>query len=133
MHTDNKIKRVILCSGKVYFDLLESRRSQKIQNIAIIRVEQLYPWPEVLIKEEVSRYPKADIVWCQEEASNQGAWEFINDRLNNILRLLDNKKTKMREIIYVGREASASPASGALKIHNEEQAFLIDQALNAIT
>ena len=123
LHTDNKIKRVILCSGKVYFDLLESRRSQKIQNIAIIRVEQLYPWPEVLIKEEVSRYPKADIVWCQEEASNQGAWEFINDRLNNILRLLDNKKTKMREIIYVGREASASPASGALKIHNEEQAF----------
>ena len=66
----------------------------------------------------------------QEEASNQGAWEFANDRLNFILRRLDQKNEKRRQIIYVGRQASASPATGNLKIHNEEQAFLIDQALN---
>ena len=69
--------------------------TQKIKNITIIRVEQLYPWPEAVIKEEVFRYPKADIVWCQEEASNQGAWEFINDRLNYILKVLDRLQLRL--------------------------------------
>ncbi len=130
VQADKKIKRVILCSGKVYFELLESRRKNKIKNIAIIRIEQLYPWPRAAIREQLSRYLNADVAWCQEEASNQGAWEFVNDRLNFILRSLDQKTNNSRQVIYVGRQASAAPATGTLKIHNEEQAFLIDQALN---
>ncbi|MDC0196267.1 2-oxoglutarate dehydrogenase E1 component [Gammaproteobacteria bacterium] len=130
LHTDGKIKRVILCSGKIYFDLLEVRREQNIKDTAIIRVEQLYPWPRGSITEQILRYPNASVVWVQEEASNQGSWHFVSDRLNYILKTLDNKSKHSRKIIYVGRRASASPATGALKVHNKEQTFLIDQALN---
>ena len=130
LQSDNKIKRVILSSGKVYFDLLEARREQKIKNVVIIRVEQLYPWPRAGISEQISKYPNAEVVWCQEEPSNQGSWHFVSDRLNYILTTLDEKTKRNRNIIYVGRQASASPATGALKIHNKEQDFLIGQALN---
>ena len=130
LQVDGKIKRIILCSGKVYFDLLEARREQEIKNLVIIRLEQLYPWPHVSISEQIARYPNADVVWCQEEASNQGAWHFVSDRLNYIISELDKKVKRQRNIIYTGRQASASPATGALKVHIKEQAFLIDQALN---
>jgi 2-oxoglutarate dehydrogenase E1 component len=128
--SDSKIRRVILCSGKIYFDLLEARRGQNLKSAVIIRVEQLYPWPRGGITDQIARYPNATVVWCQEEASNQGAWHFVSDRLNYILDQLDKKAKNSRHIIYVGRKASASPATGALKVHNKEQAFLIDQALN---
>jgi 2-oxoglutarate dehydrogenase E1 component len=127
---DSKIKRVILCSGKVYFDLLEVRREQNIQNVVIMRVEQLYPWPRGSITEQLLRYSNADVVWAQEEASNQGSWHFVSDRLNYILSTLDLKTKRNRGVIYVGRRASASPATGALKVHNKEQSLLVDQALN---
>tara|TARA_Y100000746_G_C15330677_1_gene377630 strand:+ start:205 stop:687 length:483 start_codon:yes stop_codon:yes gene_type:complete len=130
LHNDKKIKRVILSSGKVYFDLLEARREQKIKNIAIIRVEQLYPWPRAGISEQISRYSNADVLWCQEEPSNQGPWHFVSDRLNYILNNIDKNTQRHRNIIYVGRQASASPATGALKVHNKEQDSIIDQALN---
>jgi 2-oxoglutarate dehydrogenase E1 component len=130
MKEDDKIKRVILCSGKVYFDLLEARREQNNQNVVIIRVEQLYPWPRSSIAAQLLRYPNADVSWVQEEASNQGSWYFVSDRLNYILSTLDQKTKGPRSVIYVGRRASASPATGALKVHNKEQSFLIDQALN---
>lgn len=128
--SESKIRRVILCSGKIYFDLLEARRGQNLKSAVIIRVEQLYPWPRGGITDQIARYPNATVVWCQEEASNQGAWHFVSDRLNYILDQLDKKAKNSRHIIYVGRKASASPATGALKVHNKEQAFLIDQALN---
>ena len=130
LQEDSEIKRVILCSGKVYFDLLEARRQQNIKDVVIIRVEQLYPWPRGSITEQISKYSNADVVWSQEEPSNQGSWHFVSDRLNYILNNLDQKTKRRRNVIYVGRRASASPATGALKIHNKEQAFLIDQALN---
>ena len=130
LQEDSKIKRVILCSGKVYFDLLEERREQNNKNVVIIRVEQFYPWPRTSITEQLLRYPKADVVWTQEEASNQGSWHFVSDRLNYILSTLDKKNKAPRRVIYVGRRASASPATGALKVHNKEQSFLVDQALN---
>jgi len=130
LQEDSEIKRVILCSGKVYFDLLEARRQQNIKDVVIIRVEQLYPWPRGSITEQISKYSNADVVWSQEEPSNQGSWHFVSDRLNYILSNLDQKTKRRRNVIYVGRRASASPATGALKIHNKEQAFLIDQALN---
>jgi 2-oxoglutarate dehydrogenase E1 component len=130
LQQDSKIKRVILCSGKVYFDLLEERREQNNQNVVIIRVEQFYPWPRASITEQLLRYPKADVVWAQEEASNQGSWYFVSDRLNYILSTIDKQNKGPRRVIYVGRRASASPATGALKVHDKEQSFLVDQALN---
>ncbi|MDP7100247.1 MAG: 2-oxoglutarate dehydrogenase E1 component, partial [Rhodospirillales bacterium] len=126
----DKVKRVVLCSGKVYYDLLEARREQCIKDVAIVRVEQLYPWPRMRITNQIKLYQNAEVVWCQEEASNQGAWHFAADRIDYILESLDKKAKKTRRVLYVGRTASASPAVGSLKVHNKEQELLVEQALN---
>lgn len=127
---DNKIKRVVLCSGKVYYDLLEARREQKIDDVAIIRVEQLYPWPRAGLVRELQRYQNAEVIWCQEEPANMGSWSFLNQRLEYVITLAHpNKKTAQRPL-YVGRPASASPAAGSLGKHNIEQAKLIEEALS---
>ncbi|MDQ6655358.1 MAG: 2-oxoglutarate dehydrogenase E1 component, partial [Verrucomicrobiota bacterium] len=116
----DKVERVILCSGKVYYDLLNRRTEQKITNAAIIRVEQLYPLCEGTLREMVEAFPAtAKLVWCQEESQNMGAWTFIEPRLRKLFG---------REIIYAGRNASASPAVGALTLHKREQAQLIEEA-----
>jgi 2-oxoglutarate dehydrogenase E1 component len=118
----SKIKRVIFCSGKVYYDLLKYREEQKIDNAAIIRVEQLYPLAETKLKAMVKPFPSAaKLVWCQEESQNMGAWTFMEPRLRRMFK---------REIAYAGRNASASPAVGALAIHKREQACLIAEALS---
>src|SRR6267143_529980 len=117
---DDKMKRVILCSGKVYYDLLNYRAEKKIDNAAIIRVEQLYPLHETKLKSMMKAFPKsAQLVWCQEEPQNMGAWSFIEPRLR---KLFD------REIAYAGRDASASPAVGSLALHKREQAALVSDA-----
>jgi 2-oxoglutarate dehydrogenase E1 component len=117
-----KMERVILCSGKVYYDLLNYRDAQKIDNAAIIRVEQLYPLAEKKLRAMIKPYPKtAKLVWCQEESQNMGAWSFIEPRLRKLFG---------REIAYAGRNASASPAVGALAIHKREQACVIAEAFN---
>src|ERR1700730_12780562 len=113
----NKIERVILCSGKVYFDLVANREKEKITNSAIIRVEQLYPLDEKQLRQAVEAFPKeVRLVWCQEESQNMGAWSFIEPRLRVMFG---------REVGYAGRNASASPAVGALALHKCEQAGLI--------
>ncbi len=118
----NKMKRVILCSGKIYYDLLNYRAEKKIDNAAIIRVEQLYPLHERKLKSMVGAFPKtAKIVWCQEEPENMGAWTFIEPHLRKIFE---------REIAYAGRDASASPAVGSLARHKREQACVIKDAFN---
>jgi len=127
---DTKVKRVVLCSGKVYFDLLEERRERGIDDVAILRVEQLYPWPRDNLTRQLSRYKNADVIWCQEEPANMGAWTFVLPRINYILEALTTGKKAPRRPYYVGRIASASPAAGSLKIHNAEQAQLVDQALS---
>jgi len=115
-----KTDRVILCSGKVYYDLLNFRTSQKIENTAIIRVEQLYPLATAKLRSLVTAFPaSAKLVWCQEESQNMGAWTFIEPRLRQLFK---------REIAYAGRNASASPAVGALAVHKREQAQLIKEA-----
>ena len=119
----NKIKRVILCSGKVYYDLLNYRTEKKIDNAAIIRIEQLYPFAEKKLRAMLKPFPKtAKLVWCQEESQNMGAWTFVEPRLRSMFK---------REIAYAGRGASASPAVGALAIHKREQAKLITQAFTS--
>jgi 2-oxoglutarate dehydrogenase E1 component len=118
-----KVDRIILCSGKVYYDLLEKRRSQKIENVAIIRLEQLYPFPDEQIKAVFETYKQAkDIVWCQEEPQNQGSWFFLQQYLPACLGT-------DRTLRYVGRSASASPAVGYNSVHVKEQEALVSQAL----
>ena len=122
-HDPSKVKRIVFCSGKVYYDLLEKRREQKAVNTAIIRIEQLYPFPEQRYEEELARYPKAkDIVWCQEEPRNQGAWYQIRHRLQEPF---GNKQ----DVRYTGRPASASPAVGSFSVHIEQQKALVNDAL----
>jgi 2-oxoglutarate dehydrogenase E1 component len=114
------MERVILCSGKVYYDLLNHRAEQKITNATIIRIEQLYPLCEEKLRTAVEAFPAtAKLVWCQEESQNMGAWSFIEPRLRGVFR---------REVTYAGRNASASPAVGALTLHKREQAQLIQEA-----
>ena len=109
-----KIERVILCSGKVYYDLLSHREQEKITNAAIVRLEQLYPLAEEKLRAMLKPFGQAQkIVWCQEESQNMGAWTYIEPRLRALLG---------REILYAGRNASASPAVGALALHKREQA-----------
>ena len=116
------MKRVILCSGKVYYDLLNYRTPRRSTNAAIIRIEQLYPLAEKKLREMLKPFPKsAKFVWCQEESQNMGAWTFIEPRLRALFG---------REIAYAGREASASPAVGALARHKREQARLVADAFS---
>ena len=112
--------RVIFCSGKVYYDLLKHRDEHKIDNAAIIRVEQLYPLADAKLKALMKPFPTtARLVWCQEESQNMGAWTFIESRLRQMFK---------REVAYAGRNASASPAVGALMLHKREQAALVAEA-----
>src|SRR5438876_7254823 len=118
----NKVERVILCSGKVYYDLLNYRAEEKIDNAAIIRVEQLYPLAKKKLQQMVKVFPAtAKLVWCQEESQNMAAWSFIEPRLREIFG---------RDIAYAGRNASASPAVGALAVHKREQACVIAEAFS---
>ena len=122
------IRRVVLCTGKVYYDLLQQRREDGISDVALLRVEQLYPFPEGTLAEELARYPEAEIVWCQEEPANMGAWTFVDRRIEAVLEELGGKARRPR---YVGRPAAASPATGLLKRHNFEQKALVAEALAA--
>jgi len=120
------VRRVVFCSGKVYFDLLETRRSTEARDVAIVRVEQLYPFPADEYAEVLKRYPDAkDVVWCQEEPQNQGAWFQIRHRLQEPLG--------RRELMYCGRGPSAAPATGIPLLHNQQQQGLVAAALRAHT
>ena len=122
-----EIKRVILCSGKVYYDLLQERRDRGIKDVLILRLEQLYPFPDKALIEELGQYVNADIVWCQEEPKNMGAWFFVEPEIEEVLKQLQHKTARAR---YVGRLAAASPATGYAKQHATEQAKLVDEALS---
>ncbi|UYN95744.1 MAG: 2-oxoglutarate dehydrogenase E1 component [Enhydrobacter sp.] len=123
---DGAIRRVVLCSGKVYFDLVAERRKRKIDDIAIIRIEQLYPFPFTRLGVRLSQYPNAEVVWCQEEPENMGAWHFVDRRIERALASLD---VKARRPVYIGRAEAASPATGSARTHLKEQADLVDRAL----
>jgi len=119
---DSEIKRVILCSGKVYFDLMEEREKRGENRIQVLRLEQLYPFPDTVLAEELNRFPKAELVWCQEEPKNQGAWSFVAPRLET----LTGGKTRPR---YVGRPEYASTAAGLMTQHLAELAKFLSDAL----
>lgn len=123
-----QVDRLIICSGKVYYDLLKQRREQKNHKIAIVRMEQLYPFPEDIIRQVLNAYAHVqDIVWCQEEPENQGAWEII------IRSALQKCLQKNQSLRYVGRPASAAPAAGYMALHKKKQSALIAAALGRVT
>ena len=122
----HKVRRVVLCSGKVYFDLVAERRKRKIDDIAILRIEQLYPFPFTRLGVRLAEYPNAEVVWCQEEPENAGAWHFVDRRIERALGGID---VKAKRPIYIGRAEAASPATGSARTHLKEQADLVDRAL----
>jgi 2-oxoglutarate dehydrogenase E1 component len=123
---DDKIRRVVLCSGKVYYDLYEAREAAGIDDIYLLRVEQLYPFPARALITELSRFKNADVVWCQEEPRNMGSWSYIEP---NVEWVLEHSGGKVKRARYAGRAASASTATGQLSRHNAEQKALVDEAL----
>ena len=121
----NSVTRIVLCSGKVYFDILEERRLQQIKDVAILRLEQIHPFPREYLRAAIERYPNAkELVWCQEEPKNQGVWY----QIYYYLRKLSNKAIGQK-LSYVGREGSPAPAVGYYKLHVEQQRKLVAEAL----
>ena len=124
---DNKIKRVVMCSGKVYFDLLEERDARGIDDVYLMRIEQYYPFPAHSLINELERFKGAEMVWCQEEPKNQGAWTFIEPNIEWVLTRIRAKHTRPA---YAGRATSASPATGLASQHKTQQEALVNEALS---
>ena len=126
LKADKDVKRVVICSGKVYYDLLEARDAQGLDDVYLLRLEQFYPFPAQSLVKELKRFPKAEIVWCQEEPKNQGPWSFVEP---NIEWVLGRIKSKWGRPAYAGRPAAASPATGLARLHKEQQDALVNDAL----
>ncbi|MEC9434232.1 MAG: 2-oxoglutarate dehydrogenase E1 component [Pseudomonadota bacterium] len=123
---DAEIKRVVICSGKVYYDLLEKRDAEGRDDVYLLRLEQFYPFPAISLTKELSRFKDAEIVWCQEEPKNQGAWTFVEPNIEWVLGRIGAAHGRPR---YAGRAASASPATGLASKHRQEQETLLSDAL----
>ncbi|MBU9699559.1 2-oxoglutarate dehydrogenase E1 component [Rhodobacteraceae bacterium HSP-20] len=123
---DAKIKRVVICSGKVYYDLLAERDKRGLDDVYLLRLEQFYPFPAMSMVKELERFKNADIVWCQEEPKNQGGWTFVEPNLEWVLGRIG---AKSKRAAYAGRAASASPATGLASRHKAEQEALVNEAL----
>jgi 2-oxoglutarate dehydrogenase E1 component len=124
---DDKIRRVVLCSGKVYYDLLEEREKRGVDDIYLMRLEQFYPWPVKSLTVELSRFKSAELVWCQEEPKNMGGWTFVDPWLELTLAKMNIAAKRAR---YVGRPASASTAAGLMSRHLKELQTFLGQALS---
>lgn len=125
---DDKIRRVVICTGKVYYDLYEEREKRGIDDVYLIRVEQLYPFPAKSLAAEVARFKKADVVWCQEEPKNMGSWSFVEPYLEWVLKTAGAKVDRPR---YVGRSASAATATGLMSKHLVQLQAFLDEAFAA--
>lgn len=122
---DAKVRKVIICSGKVYYDLLEKREQLKVNDVAIIRLEQIYPFPKFSLADELQKYANAEVVWCQEEHENMGAYYFVEPRIEKVLATINHKAKRAK---YCGRMRSASPAVGYMKLHLNELAKFLEEA-----
>lgn len=123
---NDKIRRVVMCTGKVYYDLLEEREKRGIDDIYLLRLEQLYPFPAKALINALSRFKQAEMVWCQEEPKNMGAWSFIDPYLEWVLDHIGSEKRRVR---YTGRQAAASPATGTMSTHQKQLAAFLEDAL----
>jgi 2-oxoglutarate dehydrogenase E1 component len=125
---DAKIRRVVLCSGKVYYDLFEEREKRGINDIYLLRVEQLYPFPLKALISALARFKAADVFWCQEEPKNMGAWSFVDPYLEWVLAQAGGKSKRP---LYAGRPAAASPATGMLSKHVAQMLAFMDDVFAA--
>jgi 2-oxoglutarate dehydrogenase E1 component len=123
---DDQIRRVILSAGKVYYDLYDERERRGINDIYLLRIEQLYPFPTKALMTELARFKAAEIVWCQEEPRNMGAWVFVDIFLEWVLNQIGAKYRRAR---YVGRPAAASPAVGQMSLHLAQLGKVLNEAL----
>jgi 2-oxoglutarate dehydrogenase E1 component len=123
---DAKIRRVVICSGKVYYDLYDEREKRGINDVYLLRIEQLYPFPTKALMTELSRFKEAEIVWCQEEPRNQGGWVFVDIFLEWVLNQIGAKHRRAR---YAGRPASASTAVGQMSQHQAQLKNFLEEAL----
>jgi 2-oxoglutarate dehydrogenase E1 component len=122
----DQVRRVVVCSGKVYYDLLAERREKGMKDVAIIRLEQIFPFPAQTLAAALKPYINADVVWCQEEPANMGAWSFVDRRIERVLAGNGGRATRPS---YAGRVEAASPATGLAKVHAAEQMALVRDAL----
>ena len=122
---DADVKRVIFTSGKLYYELLETRRERKVDDIALVRVEQYYPFPAAEIETQLKKYPNAEVTWAQEEPKNMGAWSFIGPLIGDVMDAVGRETNRIR---YVGRPTMASPAEGYMKLHTKAQTAVIESA-----
>ena len=122
---DDKIRRVVLCSGRVYYDLLEDREKRGIDDVYLLRVEQLYPFPAKALLDLLNRFANAEIVWCQEEPRNMGAWAFVQPYVDWVMEQMGRGGERLR---YVGRSASASTATGLMRVHLQQLQSFLDEA-----
>ncbi|NNE21040.1 MAG: 2-oxoglutarate dehydrogenase E1 component [Rhizobiales bacterium] len=127
--SDKKIRRVVLCAGKVYYDLLAEREKRGINDVYLMRVEQLYPFPHRALVNELARFSDAEIVWCQEEPYNMGSWTFVQPNIEWVLNYIDAKHKRPR---YTGRPASAATATGLMSKHQAELSQFLDDALGEV-
>lgn len=124
----DKVRRVVFCTGKIYYDLVEEREKRGASNVAIVRIEQLAPFPWDKVAEEVAHYGNADVMWVQEEPKNMGAWSFVQPRIATATRTLNGKEARP---LYSGRKPAAATATGlGARAHNAEQAEILDTAFN---
>ena len=121
------VRRVVICSGKVYYDILEERENRKSNDVKIVRLEQIYPFPAKRMASVLAETPQADVVWCQEEPQNMGSWTFVRDYLEDAMSAAGMTQSRPT---YAGRKAAASPATGSARRHATEQAALVDAALD---
>jgi len=124
----DQVRKVVFCTGKVYYNLMQERLKRKQTDVAIARVEQIAPFPFDLVAEEARKYPGAQLLWTQEESKNMGAWSYVKPRLQTaLLHFSDGKDDRL--VSYVGREPSAAPATGNPMVHKEEQDALVNESL----
>ena len=127
LRPDDEIRRVVICSGKVYYDLLEARDDAGADDVYLLRLEQFYPFPALAMVKELERFKQARVVWCQEEPKNQGGWSFVEPNIEWVLTRIGAQHTRPS---YVGRAASASPATGLASQHKAQQQALVAEALS---
>ena len=123
---DDQIKKVVMCSGKIYYDLIEAREKYKNDKITFIRIEQLYPFPAKTLANILKRYTKATFIWCQEEPKNMGAWNTVRNYIDRTLEMINLGDTSVK---YVGRNAASSTATGNLNKHLAQQKEILEKIL----
>ena len=126
LNKDNKIEKVVMCSGKVYYDLVDFRQKEKVKNVVFVRLEQLYPFPAKTLANVLKRYKKAEFIWCQEEPKNMGAWNTVKNYIDRTLEIINLRDINVK---YVGRQASSSTATGNANKHLAQQKEILEKIL----